>query len=80
MGLASATSLPSLPQVGDCPSALPRRVAWGWPVLPVKAPTSYVARWDVAHSQALLAFRNPAELGTATTEFWWVRFRPEVDR
>lgn len=48
--------------------------------VPIRVPASYAARWDVGRAQAILAYRNTADLGSPGPEFWWVHFRPEVER
>jgi hypothetical protein len=40
----------------------------------------YVARWDTAHAQALIATRASASLGAIRPEFWLARFGEEVGR
>ena len=47
--------------------------------LPIKAGSAFVARWDIAHAQAIVAVRGSANLGMSQPEYWLVRFRPEAN-
>jgi dipeptidyl aminopeptidase/acylaminoacyl peptidase len=46
--------------------------------LPLKPGSGYAARWDAGHAQALVATRGSGDLGAPQTDYWLVRFRPEV--
>lgn len=46
--------------------------------IPVRPATVYLARWDVAHAQMLLALRGSASLGATSAEYWLVRYQPEA--
>lgn len=46
--------------------------------LPVRASSAFAARWDAAHAQAIIAMPGAATLGASQTDYWLVRFRPEV--
>ena len=48
--------------------------------VPLRVQGSYSVLWDAPHAQALIAFHNPNDLGSSSTELWWLHFRPEVDR
>jgi hypothetical protein len=48
--------------------------------LPLKAGSTYAARWDVTHAQAIVAVRSAASTGANRPEYWLVRYRPEADR
>lgn len=46
--------------------------------LPPRLGSTFAARWDVAHAQALIATRGSGSLGSGQPDYWLVRFRPEV--
>jgi len=43
--------------------------------LPIDAGSSYAARWDLDHSQALVARKTSASPSGPRTEFWLVSFQ-----
>jgi hypothetical protein len=47
--------------------------------LPFKAASTYAARWDVAHAQAIVAVRGSSNSGATRPDYWLVRYR-EDDR
>ena len=48
--------------------------------VPLRVQGSYSVLWDAPHAQALLALHSSTDLGSSSTELWWLHFRPEVDR
>src|SRR5581483_2217222 len=48
--------------------------------LPLKTSSSFAARWDAPHAQALIATRGAAGLETDRPEYWLLQFRAEVGR
>jgi dipeptidyl aminopeptidase/acylaminoacyl peptidase len=48
--------------------------------LPLTPSSTYAARWDAAHAQALVATRAPASLGATRPQYWLLRFDPEARR
>jgi hypothetical protein len=48
--------------------------------LPLEAANTFAARWDVAHTQAIVAVRRTTGFGASQTDYWRVRFQAEGDR
>jgi len=46
--------------------------------LPLGPGSGYAARWDLAHTQALIAIRSSANASGPRTDYWLVRFRKEA--
>jgi hypothetical protein len=69
---------------GDGPLVLravdPKGPARDLAELPLKTSSSFAARWDAAHAQALIAIRGAAGLEADRPEYWLLQFRPEAGR